>query len=73
MWEVTPQLRTIRLSPSLQNGGAVFGKYCDGRRAVENNFAIIVTELANSEQVVMEGWHDFGIANWKVELDFGLG
>ena len=59
--------------PPLDEGGFIFGEDSD-RVLFKDYFAIVVTELMNSYQVVFEGGHDFGIVDWEFgEADVCLG
>ena len=57
-------------APSSEEDGVVFGK--DGYAVLfEDLFAAVVTELADSDEVVFEGGHDLGVADryvrkWEV-------
>ena len=62
-----PQFGAGLLLPSLQESGAIGSK--DGDRGfVENQSAVTVADFANAQKVVLERWHDFGVAVGKVEL-----
>ena len=41
-------------------------KKCSHEVAVEEEFAAVITELANAYQVVLEGGHDMTVAGRKV-------
>jgi len=55
------------LSLSFQESGAIGSK--DGDTGfVKNHSAVTVADFANAQKVVLERWHDFGVADGKVEL-----
>ena len=58
------QFGTMLFLPTVEKGGALWSK--DGNSGFgEDNFAVVVAELADSKQVVLEGGHDLDVLDWE--------
>ena len=57
-----PKFGSTFFAPSGEEDGVIFGK--DGYNVLfKEHFAAVVTELVDSNEVVFEGGHDFGVAD----------
>ena len=66
----TPESGSAIFTPTGEEDGVVFGK--DGYTIfLKEDFATVIVELADSDEIVLEGVHDFGVADsyvrkWQV-------
>ena len=60
-----PKSGSTFFAPTGEEDGVVFGKDSD-TVFFEEDFSAVVAELAYSENVVFEGGHDLGVADWQV-------
>ena len=58
-----PKSGSTYLAPTGEEDGVVLGEDSD-TVFFEEDFATVVTELAYSDNVVFEGGHDIGVADW---------
>ena len=56
----TPKLGSVLFAPGFEKNGVIFGN--DGNTILfEENFVVMVTELADSDKIVFEGGHDLAL------------